>query len=279
MTDTIMRIVFFTGLLLLSGGLTQADSGDLRISGASTIQPILEELAPQYQARYGGSLIISAGGSGTGIRQALEGVSDVGMVSRSLRPEEQAQLQYVTIGLDTLVIIVNAKNPLTAMNRELLARMYAGDVRHWKDITDYDRPIVLINKEIGRATLDLFEAYAGLVHASRSGGGRQILREAIEIGSNLESLALVGGLSGAIGYVSMGEAQNMIQAGMPVKILTLDGVEASSSTVIAGRYPIRRELNLVFSQRSSAVGHLLELLQSSEGQTALTTRGFLPIKP
>jgi phosphate transport system substrate-binding protein len=271
---------FFVGIVFLWGVrvlLAQHDPPELRISGASTIQPVVQELRPLYQTRYGGSLRIRAGGSGAGIREVLDGAADIGMVSRALRQEEQAQLHYVTIGLDILVVIVNIRNPITAIDRALIGRIYSGEIRAWNEVADYDQPIQLVNKEIGRSTLDLFEEYSGLLHAGRSGGGRKISGKAFEIGSNLESLSLVGGLPGAIGYVSMGAAKQLMQLGMPVKILTLDGVTPSSSNAVSGRYPIRRELNLVFTRREPAVETLLELFRSSEAEAILTAQGFLPV--
>lgn len=50
-------------------------------------------------------------------RSVNEGRSDIGMVSRGLRPDETADLKYITIALDALVFIVNVVNPITDINR------------------------------------------------------------------------------------------------------------------------------------------------------------------
>lgn len=97
------------------------------------------------------------------------------------------------------------------------------------------------------------------------------------IGANLEALTLVGGLPGAIGYVSVGTARSLAAAGMPVKILRLEGMEPNERNIADGSYPIIRELNMVFRQRTPQVERPLALLRSADGVAALRRHGFQPV--
>lgn len=259
-------------VLLMSGSLQAAD---LRISGASTIYPILEQLAGDFQQQSSHNLLLSAGGSGRGISDVRSGASDMGMVSRSLRDEEKADLLYTTIGLDTLVFIVNQANPQQTINKAQLISLYM-ETTSWQQLNGYAWPVRLVSKEVGRSTLDLFEEFSGLKSPDRSGAsGTLISRRATVIGSNLEALSLVGGQHGGVGYVSLGTAASVRDQGMPIRILQLDGITPSAQTIQSGQYPIRRELNLVYREITPSIEALLSVLNTSRGQAVISQAGFI----
>ncbi len=262
-------------LLLLT---IEPASALLTISGASTIQPILQALAPLYLDTYGRELQITGGGSGAGIRMVRDGSVHLGMVSRALSAEEREDLQHTSIGMDALVIIVNTSNPIHRIDRDQLTQIYQRRIDNWSQLGGEDLPIVLVTKEVGRSTLDLFEGYTSLQSPSRLGTStrNRISNEAYEIGSNLECLTIVGGLPGAMGYVSYGSAQSMIDQGLPVRILQLDGIQAERQTLLQGDYPILRELNLVYQEIDQGIEDLFNLLGSPQGERQIEAEGFIP---
>lgn len=271
---TSCRCLVPLGILLLLAS-TSPWASELRVSGASTIYPILEALGGDYQQGTGTPLVLSAGGSGRGIADVRAGNSDLGMVSRALRESEKADLQYATIGLDTLVFVVNAENPLTNITKNQLASLYTEQL-DWQGLNDYPWPLRLVSKEVGRSTLDLFEEYSGLRSPDRpAASGQLISSKATVIGANLEALTLVGGQRGAIGYVSLGTAASLRDQGLPIRILSLDGVEASAATILNARYPIRRELNLVYREMTPAIEALLTILATAKGRSVVEQAGFI----
>lgn len=259
------------------GGLA---SRELKIAGASTILPAAELVGEGYRKKYGAPVRITGGGSMAGIESVLSGAADIGMVSRALRRDEKAGLDHATVGHDAVVFIVNSGNPVRELGKDMLKALYTGTIRNWKELGGRDEPVLLISKLPGRSTLEIFEEYTGLRHMSRTGKGPggYIVQSAYEIGSNLESATLVGGLPGAIGYVSLGAALSLIEEGMPLKILVLEGIEATRENVMSGRYPVRRELNLVFKKNDSKVRRFIRFFLASEGQSILMDHGFIPVK-
>lgn len=271
-----MRLKICIAPLLMACSLS---ASAIDISGASTIQPILSRLQPDIERLTGEPLALRGGGSGAGIKDATSGKSTLGMVSRALKSEEKASLQSATIGFDALAIIVNRENPLNALSKAQVADLYTGKTSNWQAVGGPDLPVVRITKEVGRSTLELFEGYSGLLSAARTGieGKPQISRDSHTIGANIEALTLVGGMRGAIGYVSLGTAQAMVAAGMPVKVLTLDGVAPSAQTIVQRSYPIVRELNLVYAEDTPAVKAVIDLVLGPQGQAVVKSFGFLPV--
>lgn len=60
----------------------------LRISGSSTLAPLVTELAKRFRALNPNvRIVVEAGGSGRGVADARSGKSDIGMVSRTLKAD------------------------------------------------------------------------------------------------------------------------------------------------------------------------------------------------
>lgn len=258
--------------------VTFATNESINISGASTIQPILEELSKLYEELYGVELSVQAGGSGAGILDTLLGDSDLGMVSRKLLPDEKTQLEQLRIGVDTIVFIVNEANPMTEITKQQIADLYTGKVTSWDAYSNYQHDVILVSKEIGRSTLDIFEDYSGLKNRNRNVAGATIAKEAIEIGANIEVATLVGGIPNAIGYLSLGTALSLQEKGMPIKMLTLDHVEATKENTVNSSYPILRELNVVYLEENATIlKNLLDLLKSQKAKEIIEKHQFITI--
>jgi len=250
----------------------------LDISGASTVQPVVEKLIPVFVSQGGEAVKLSGGGSGAGVKNTIAGISQIGMVSRDLKDEEKSALRNTVIAIDALAIIVNAANPIANLSKSQLVDIYTGKIDNWKSVGGPDRPIVRVSKEVGRSTLELFEHYTGLLSPDRNKTDKPLIaKQAHIIGSNIESLTLVGGMPGAIGYVSVGTARSLAHAGMPVRVISLDGVEPSDEAIRSKQYPVVRPLNLVYTKETPAVSAFLALSLDAKGQEIVKSLGFLPV--
>ncbi|KAB2953452.1 phosphate ABC transporter substrate-binding protein [Heliorestis acidaminivorans] len=275
----LLLLAFIIGSTLATFTIAQSAQAmaALRVTGATTLQPVAEELAEIYKDRYGGEVHIEGGGSGTGINNVVQGQAQLGAVSRALRDSEKALVQYKTVGYDALVFIVNEQNPIEAIDKDLVVKIFQGHIKNWNEVTAWNQPVTLVSKEQGRATLDLFEEYSQLAHQEKKEAtGQRIAKEAFEIGSNLEGATLTGGIPGAIGYVSLGTAQSLLDRGMPIKILALDGVAAEQRTVQNGTYPIIRDLLFVYKDQSNTINQYLDLYDEESGQQIMQSHGFVP---
>lgn len=272
MTNLLRNLLI--GLSLVHSSMAFA----LDISGASTVQPVVEKLIPLFSEKGSEPIKLTGGGSGAGVKNAISGASQIGMVSRDLKDDEKTSLQNKVIAIDALAIIVNRSNPLSGLSKAQLIDLYTGKIENWKALGGPDRPVVRVTKEVGRSTLELFEHYTGLLSADRKQTDKPLIsKQSYVIGSNLESLTLVGGMPDAIGYVSVGTARAMAQAGMPIKIIPLEGIEPSDDAIKSKRYPIVRPLNLVYTKETPVVAAFLGLALSPKGQDVVKSLGFLPV--
>jgi len=273
----LIAAVFLLNLLLCP---VQADQV-IRISGATTVQPVIEKIIDQFTELTGQRVDIQGGGSLTGAKNAINGISHLGMVSRALTADEKQSLKYVTLGMDALVFIVNQRNPLTEIDLDTVISLFTGQIFNWNELTEWDNEVVLVSKEMGRSTLELFEQYSGVHHRDNPSPGQngRVSERAYEIASNLDGITLVGGVPGAVGYMSLGTTNYLKGKGMPVKILNLNGLLFDNESIRKGEYPITRELNLVYlEENQELVREFIEFCLSPRGQEFVLEFKYLPIK-
>ncbi len=104
------------------------------------------------------------------------------------------------------------------------------------------------------------------------------------IGDNEQGVKTVAGNANAIGYVSIGTAEYDAAAGVPIRLLPLDGVAASITNLQNGTFPLSRPLNLVFNKPDAGLpdglaGQLIEFAISPEMHETIKEQYFVPISP
>ncbi len=276
---SLIRIFFCLAVLGLVS--SPAESGQtIRITGATTVQPVVEGIVEKYSKLTGQRFVLQGGGSLAGAQDTIDGNSHLGMVSRSLSPLEKEQLEYVTIALDALVFIVNQRNPLSEINLDTVVDLFTGRIVNWNELTQWDQDVILVSKEMGRSTLELFESYSGVHHPDNPEPGPKgrVSEKAYEIASNLDGVTLVGGVPGAVGYMSLGTALYLKSKGMPVRILALNGMAVDEESIIRGEYPITRQLNLVYrKENQELVREFIKYCLGPEGQEIVLELKYLPV--
>ncbi len=243
----------------------------LVLTGSSTIAPLAAELGRRFESLHPEVEVdVQAGGSSRGIEDTRSGLADLGMVSRALTPAE-ADLHAYTIALDGIALINHRHNPVAALRREEIIAIYTDRIDRWSEVGGPDQPITVVNKAEGRSTLELFLMHFGLKNAE--------IKPDVVIGDNAQGLKTVAGNPWALGYVSIGSAEYEASHGRPIRLLPLDGVEASIETVRAGTYPLKRPLNLVTLEPARGLAlAFIELARSESARGIVKQQFFVPVE-
>lgn len=116
-------------------------SGTINISGSTSLQPLMEVLADKFETLQSGVTVnVAGGGSGTGLKNAENGTSDFGMISKEKKADDDAPSCVATaVARDGIAVIVNKENTLDDITLEQLKNIYdceAGDnqVKVWNQI-------------------------------------------------------------------------------------------------------------------------------------------------
>ncbi|NEQ29371.1 MAG: phosphate ABC transporter substrate-binding protein [Microcoleus sp. SIO2G3] len=107
---------------------TNQPQGKLVLTGSSTVAPLASEIAKRFESEHPGVRVdVQSGGSSRGISDARQGVADIGMVSRALKPEEQ-DLKASSIARDGVTVILHKDNPVPSLNDKQVVDIYTGKV-------------------------------------------------------------------------------------------------------------------------------------------------------
>lgn len=244
------------------------ETATISVSGSTSVGPSMEKIAERFEkANEGVSVEIQQIGSSAGIKNAIDGVSEIGMASRDLKEEEKsAGLQETKIAIDGIAVITNKNNPVKNLTTDQVKDIYTGKITNWKEVGGNDAPIVVVSREEGSGTRDGFQEIVGFEST-------ELLKDAqVSDGSgNIKST--VEGNENSIGYISFGYVDDAINA------LKVNDVEPTADNVTNSSYPIARPFLLVDKQDGLSENgkKLIDFVLSEEGQQIMEDEGFIKI--
>lgn len=111
-------------------------SGKIVVAGSTSVAPLMQKLADAYKALYSDvSIEIQQTGSGAGIISTIEGACDIGMSSRELKPEEEAEgVKASKIAMDGIAVIVNVENQTENLTSEQVRQIFTGELTDWSEV-------------------------------------------------------------------------------------------------------------------------------------------------
>ena len=117
---------------------TSTTSGKVVISGSSSVTPVMEKLKEAYaKVNSGVTVEIQQSDSSTGITDAIDGTSDIGMASRELEDSETSQgVNATVIAMDGIAVIVNKDNKTDNLTSKQVKSIFSGKTTTWKDLSD-----------------------------------------------------------------------------------------------------------------------------------------------
>jgi len=138
----------------------KSNSDSVTISGSTSVGAVMEPLVEEYKKSEGKetNLEVQQIGSSSGIKNTIDGTSEIGMTSRDLKDgEKQAKLEETQIAIDGIAVITNKVNKVKDLTMEQIKDIYTGKITNWKEVGGEDSPIVVVSREDGSGTREGFE--------------------------------------------------------------------------------------------------------------------------
>lgn len=259
---------------VLVGGITGcasdqgAKSTTISISGSTSVGPLMEKISEKYGSENSQiSIEINQVGSSAGVKDVINGVSDIGMASRELKDAEKQEVKATIIAYDGIAIITNRNNPVSNLSMEQLKDIYTGQITNWKDIEGgEDKPIVVISREEGSGTRSAFQEIVGYK-------SEDLIANATISDGNGNVKSTVEGNENAIGFISFEYLDDEISK------LSIDGVKPEVDSVISGNYKISRPFILATKEAElkEEANALIEYILSKDGQTLVEENKLIPV--
>ncbi|SHK82091.1 phosphate ABC transporter substrate-binding protein [Desulforamulus aeronauticus] len=267
---------------------TAAKDQSIKLGGSSTLAPVIAKCADDFTEQYKTwnkvdpqlpeepiVIFVSTGGSGFGVKSALDGTVNIGLVSREMKEEEKAKMpngKIIKLGSDALAIAVNPQNPVVQVKPNLttdeVKRIFAGEIKTWQELDAKlpNRPTVLAIRDLGGGASQVFDE---LVMKKTP-----VAKEAIQLPSMGALAGKVAENADAIGYVSTGLIK---QNEGKISALNIDDVTPTNENIASGQYKIARPLLLVTKEQPDQKQQLfIDYLLSEKGLKVVEEMGFVP---
>jgi phosphate transport system substrate-binding protein len=255
-------VLLFVGLMGVLGIMPKSVKAQVvQVDGSSTVFPITEAVAEEFQKAKKGKVKVTVGiaGTGGGFKKFCRGEIDISDASRPILKQEMeackgAGIEYfeLPIAYDALTVIINPKNDwVKGLNVPDLKKMWEpsaqGKVTNWNQVRSEwpNAPLKLFGPGADSGTFDYFtEAIVGKAKSSRG-----------DFTASEDDNVLVQGIANdrnALGYFGFSyyvENQNKLKA------VPIDGgkgpVTPSAKTVEDGTYqPLSRPIFIYVSKKS-----------------------------
>ena len=258
-----MKLLAKSLALTLSTLALAAHAQVVKIDGSSTVFPITEGVAEDFQKAKKGAVKVTVGISGTGggFKKFCRGETDVSNASRPILAKEMADckaagIEYyeLPVAFDALTVVVNPKNAfIKQLTVAELKAMYEpaaqGKVTRWNQVNPAwpDAPIKLFGAGADSGTFDYFtEAIVGKAKSSRG-----------DFTASEDDNVLVQGISsdlnaiGYFGYAYYAENTGKLKALPIVNPKTGKAIEPSAANVENGTYqPLSRPIFIYVKAKS-----------------------------
>ena len=112
--------------------------GKVVVAGSSSISPVMEKLKEAYEAvNKNVTVEVQQSDSTTGVSNAIEGISDIGMASRELKDEEtEMNLTATVIAKDGIAVVVNNENEVEDLTSDQVKAIFTGETTEWEDLAE-----------------------------------------------------------------------------------------------------------------------------------------------
>jgi phosphate transport system substrate-binding protein len=235
-------------------------SGTIRIDGSSTVAPLTEAVAEQFQGENSGvNVTVGTSGTGGGFEKFCAGETAISDASRAIEPEEVEacekegiEFEEVRVATDALTVVVNPENPVNCLTVDQLSAVWGpkSDLSNWSEIPgleeEFDEDLQLFGPGTDSGTFDYFtEEINGEEGASR--------KDYNNVGEN--DNASVTGVEGAPGGMGYFGYSFYLENEDALKALEVDGgkgcVAPSAETAQKDEYvPLSRPLFIYPSAES-----------------------------
>lgn len=281
------------------GGGTGGDSGlsgSVSIDGSSTVFPITEAMAEEFQGKHSGVRVtVGVSGTGGGFKKFCSGETDISNASRPIKEVEkeacaEAGIEYieVPVAFDAISVIKHPENDWAGcLTTDELATIWEpeaqGEINNWNQVRSSfpDRRLSLYGPGTDSGTFDYFtEAIGGEGGASRGD----------YTASEDDNVIVQGVISdqGSLGYLGLAyyeENQDKLAA-VEIDDQNPDNGEGcvapSASTVEEGTYqPLARPI-FIYVRKSSVeekpqVQEFMDFYLSSQNRSLVTEVGYVAL--
>jgi phosphate transport system substrate-binding protein len=262
----------FTATLIglsASATLFAADTALIWRGDITTARGVVIDVAKAWEKSGKGKFELQPFNTASGIDAVVKGTADIAGSARPGVGAAEQSLTFTPVAWDALVMVTYPSNPVSNITLKQLHEIYMGHITNWKELGGADAPINLY------AVASPADGVEYSMRRLLFGRGNQPVaapRLYVNVAKLEEGVTLDKQGLGATTLA--GVASNK-----KVKILQIDGVTPSASTVASGAYVLYSEIYLVTNDtnpKAAEIKEFLAFVTSSTGSALLRSHSLVP---
>lgn len=172
--------------------------------------------------------------------------------------EQDVELEFLPIGKEAFVFIVNNDNPVDNLSIEQIKGIYSGKYKDWSQVGG-DKTMIDPVQRI-------------------EGSGSQSVMMSFMKGTSMKK-NLFGFIGRAIGFSFRYYVSGIVENG-GVKMLSVNGIYPDKESISSGKYPITVDFYAVYRKDNTNpnVDLMLDWILSDDGQEIVEKSGYIPVK-
>ncbi|MBT9156311.1 MAG: Phosphate-binding protein PstS [Firmicutes bacterium] len=272
-----LLLLVLTLAVVLAAVGCQPEKTVIDINGSDTMVNMGAALAEEFmKTNRNIEVVVSGGGSGTGIAALIDGKTDIAQSSRDIRESERTKAQArgtlheIVVAWDGLAIAVHPSNPVKELTMAELAAIYKGELTNWNQVGGNNASIVLLSRDTTSGTHVFFKDFvldeAEFAPATMMMPSTEAIVQ--ELAQNTNAIGYIG-----LGYVRPAVAVLGLKADEASK-----AVVASVEAVLNHTYGLARPLFFyIIGEVKGDLKTFLDFVVSANGQKIVRDLGFVPI--
>lgn len=255
--DVTIAVVLWIAVAMIT--TVHAAEKIIKIDGSSTVYPITEAVAEEFQKATKVKVTVGESGTGGGFKKFCRGETDISDASRPIKKSEmdackEAGIQYIElpVAYDALTVVVNSKNDwVKSFTVAELNQLWksGSSIKTWKQLNPAypDTKILMYGPGTASGTFDYFtEAING-----KAGNSRSDYTPSEDDNVLVQGVAGDRGALGYFGYAYYEENKDKLRA-IPIAVKGAP-VLPSPATVMDGTYqPLARPLFIYVNATAAA---------------------------
>jgi phosphate transport system substrate-binding protein len=248
-----------------SGGSTACATGTIQATGSTALQPLVKAVATDYQKKCSGANItIGGGGSGTGLKNAQDGSSQIGDSDIFADKTKYPDLVDNQVAIVVFSVVINSKG-VTNLTSDQLKGIYSGKTKNWSALGGPNLAIVPVSRPAGSGTRVTFETY--ILGGKESISGNPVANSSGDVSNT------VGQTDGAVSYIASDYAKKN-----NLTVVKVDGNDDSDANVQNNTYKFWNIEHMYTKGAASGLAQsFIAYVKSPDTASIRQQQGFLDI--
>lgn len=253
---------------------TNEITGSITLAGSTALQPLAEQAGKKFTEKNPKATInVQGGGSGTGLKLVSDGTADIGnsdiLAETKLDAAKAKELVDHKVCAIGFAVVVNKEVKVDNLTKDQIQKIFTGEITNWKQVGGDDLAINVINRTKSSGTRTTFkDTIMGGKDEKEGLGTTQDSNGAVE--------KSIVSTKGSVSYLAL-SALTSEEAKQNVKMLKIEGVEATKENITTGKYPFWSYEHMYTKGEAKDLSKtFIDYMMSSESAPLVEKLGYIP---